>query len=187
MKDEKDDIYDPSYVDILRVAFATIFSRGKMTDLVSLLSGRNFDTRNFEEHIKEDTYKKLTVGVCTFINETNFKRFIMIIRSAGFCHTKLIRSQNTLNFAYILFLKLRNKGCQPELIEKYVRRWFVYSILTGRYSDSLESKFDYDSKQIDKYDDFGKYLSEVEAADLSDAFWDVKLIHMKVNILEIYF
>ena len=172
LRKENDDIYDPSYVDVLRVALAVKFSRGKMNDLVSLLSGRNFETRNFEEHIKEDTYKKLTDGVRAFINETNFKRFIMIIRSAGFCHTKLIRSQNTLNFAYILYLKLRDKGCKPELIEKYVRRWFVYSILRGRYSASPESNFDYDAKQIDKYDDFGEYLAEVESAELSDAYWD---------------
>ena len=176
LKKENDDIYDPSYVDVLRVALAAKFSRGKMADLVSLLSGRNFETRNFEEHIKEDTYKKLTDGVCAFINETNFKRFIMIIRSAGFCHTKLIRSQNTLNFAYILFLKLREKGCKPELIEKYVRRWFVYSILRGRYSMSPESNFDYDAKQIDKYDDFGEYLAEVESAELSDAYWDFGVV-----------
>ena len=172
LRKENDDIYDPSYVDILRVAFTSKFSRGKMADLVSLLSGRNFETRAFEDHIKVDTYKRLTDGVCQFINETNFKRFIMIIRSAGFCHTKLIRSQNTLNFAYILFLKLREKGYKPELIEKYVRRWFVYSILRGRYSASPESNFDYDAKQIDKYEDFGEYLKEVEAAELSDAYWD---------------
>lgn len=172
LRKENDDIYDPSYVDVLRVALATKFSRGKMSDLVSLLSGRNFETRNFEEGIKEDAYKRLTDGVCAFINETNFKRFIMIIRSAGFCHSKLIRSQNTLNFAYILYLKLREKGCKPELIEKYVRRWFVYSILRGRYSASPESNFDYDAKQIDKYEDFGEYLAEVEAAELSDAYWD---------------
>ena len=169
LRNENDDIYDPSYVDVLRVSFATIFSRGKMSDLVSLLSGRNFETRNFEESIKEDTYKRLKEGVRMFINETNFKRFVMIIRSAGFCHSKLIRSQNTLNFAYILFLKLRAKGCKSELIEKYVRRWFVYSILRGRYSASPESNFDYDAKQIDKYDDFGTYIAEVEAAGLSDA------------------
>ena len=172
LRKENDDIYDPSYVDILRVALAVKFSRGKMADLVSLLSGRNFETREFEEQIKEDTYKQLADGVCSFINETNFKRFVMIIRSAGFCNSRLIRSQNTLNFAYILFLKLREKKYKPELIEKYVRRWFVYSILRGRYSMSPESNFDYDAKQIDKYDDFGKYLAEVEAADLSDAYWD---------------
>ena len=172
LRNENDDIYDPSYVDVLRVAFTAKFSRGKMADLVSLPSGRNFETRNYEEAIKADTYKRLTDGVCSFINETNFKRFIMIIRSAGFCHSKLIRSQNTLNFAYILFLKLREKGYKPELIEKYVRRWSVYSILRGRYSSSPESNFDYDVKQIDRYADFGEYLKDVEAAELSDAYWD---------------
>lgn len=172
LRKENDDIYDPSYVDVLRVAFTSKFSRGKMADLVSLLSGRNFETRDNEDSIKEDTYRKLTEGVCAFINETNFKRFVMIIRSAGFCHSKLIRSQNTLNFAYILFLKLREKGYQPEHIEKYVRRWFVFSILRGRYSSSPESNFDYDVKQIDRYSDFGEYLAETEAAELSDAYWD---------------
>lgn len=172
LRKENDDIYDPSYVDVLRVAFTSKFSRGKMADLVSLLSGRNFETRDNEDSIKEDTYGKLTEGVCAFINETNFKRFVMIIRSAGFCHSKLIRSQNTLNFAYILFLKLREKGYQPERIEKYVRRWFVFSILRGRYSSSPESNFDYDVKQIDRYSDFGEYLAETEAAELSDAYWD---------------
>ena len=171
LRKENDDIYDPSYVDVLRVAFTSKFSRGKMADLVSLLSGRNFETRGNEDSIKEDTYGKLTEGVCAFINETNFKRFVMIIRSAGFCHSKLIRSQNTLNFAYILFLRLREKGYQPEHIEKYVRRWFVFSILRGRYSSSPESNFDYDVKQIDRYSDFGEYLAETEAADLSDADW----------------
>lgn len=177
LKDEKDDLYDPSYIDVLRVSFTSMFNRGKMADLVSLLSGRNFETRNYEEEIKEQTYDKLKDGVRLFINETNFKRFVMIIRSAGFCHTKLIRSQNTLNFAYVLFLKLREKKVKPELIEKYVRRWFVYSILRGRYSSSPESNFDYDVKQIEKYNDFGDYLAEVESAELSDAYWDFGAVH----------
>lgn len=176
LKDEKDDIYDPSYVDILRVALAYKFNRGKMGDLVSLLSGRNFETRNFEESIKEDTYKLLIEGVSDYINENNFKRFIMIIRSAGFCHTKLIRSQNTLNFAYILYLKLKSLGYKSELIEKYVRRWFVFSILKGRYSASPESNFDYDAKQIMQERNFGEYLTEIESAELSDAYWNFGII-----------
>ncbi len=172
LRDENNNIYNPSYVDILRVAFTYKFNRGKLADLVSLLSGRNFETRDYEEQIKEDTYERLTDGVKAFTNETNFKRFIMIIRSAGFCHPRLIRSKNALNFAYILFLKLREKGEKPELIEKYVRRWFVYSILRGRYSSSPESGFDFDVKQIERYPDFGIYLAETEAAELSDAYWD---------------
>ena len=47
LKNENDDLYDPSYTDMLRVAFNTEFNRGRMSDLVSLLSGRNFETRTF--------------------------------------------------------------------------------------------------------------------------------------------
>ena len=176
LKGENDDIYDPSYVDVLRVAFTYKFSRGKMSDLVSMLSGRNFETRNYEEDIKAQTYKNLTEGVTQFVNETNFKRLVMIIRSAGFCSAKLIRSQNTLNFAYILYLKLRELKYKPADIEKYVRRWFVLSILTGRYSASPESSFDFDVKQITKESDFGEFLAATEAAELSDAFWDFGLV-----------
>lgn len=174
LRNENDDIYDPSYVDILRVAFTYKFSRGKMSDLVSLLSGRNFETREFEQSIEENTYRQLKAGVMDFINETNFKRFIMIVRSAGFCHTKLIRSQNVLNFGYILYLKLRSQKYAPEKTERYVRRWIVMAFLTGRYSSSPESQFDYDIKQTDLRP-FEEFLKDVENARLSDAFWDVEL------------
>lgn len=175
LRNENDDIYDPTYVDILRVAFTYKFSRGKMSDLVSLLSGRNFETRGFEQSIEESTYRELKAGVMDFINETNFKRFLMIVRSAGFCHTKLIRSQNVLNFGYILYLKLHFQKYPPEKIEKYVRRWIVMTFLTGRYSGSPESQFDYDIKQTDARP-YEYFLKDVEEARLSDAFWDAELI-----------
>lgn len=175
LKDENDDIYDPSYTDMLRVAFTYKFNRGKMSDLVSLLSGRNFETRDFEVEIEENTYKLLREGVKEFINETNFKRFVMIVRSAGFCNSKLIRSQGAMNFGYILYLKLKSKGYAAAAIEHYVRRWLVMSFLTGRYSSSPESQFDWDIKQIDARP-FEQVLADVESARLSDAFWDAELV-----------
>jgi hypothetical protein len=175
LKNENDDLYDPSYTDMLRVAFTTEFNRGKMADLVSLLSGRNFETRTFEEEIAEESFGKLKDGVFNFMNETNFKRFVMIIKSAGFVNTKMIRSQNALNFAYIVYLKLRARGIDQGLIETYVRKWFVYSVITGRYSGSPESMFDFDIKQIENKT-FDQYLQEKEDGELSDAFWDVNLV-----------
>tara|TARA_Y100001933_G_scaffold155002_1_gene153258 strand:- start:830 stop:2626 length:1797 start_codon:yes stop_codon:yes gene_type:complete len=175
LKNENDELYDPSYTDMLRVAFTTEFNRGKMSDLVSLLSGRNFETRTFEEEIAKESFRRLKDGVFNFMSETNFKRFVMIIKSAGFVDTKMIRSQNALNFAYIVYLKLRSKNLDQGLIEIYVRKWFVYSILTGRYSGSPESMFDFDIKQIDNKS-FDEYLQEKEDGELSDAFWSVNLV-----------
>jgi len=48
LQHENDDLYDPSYTDMLRVAFTSEFKRGKLEDLVALLSGRNFETREYE-------------------------------------------------------------------------------------------------------------------------------------------
>ncbi|MDR3113162.1 MAG: DUF262 domain-containing protein, partial [Endomicrobium sp.] len=174
LKDEKDDLYDPDYNDLFRVAFTSQFERGKLADLVSLLSGRNFETRTFEESIAEKSFADLKIGIDKFVNETSFKRFLMIIKSAGFISPKLIRSQNVLNFAYILYLKLTDLKVNSALIEGYVRRWLVYSILTGRYSGSSESKFDYDIKQIASKQ-IDEILREREAAELSQAFWDASL------------
>ena len=175
LKNEKEDLYDPKYSDLLRVAFTSEFDRGKLADLVSLLSGRNFEMRTYEEEIAEQSFATLKKGILNFINETNFKRLLMIIKSAGFISPNLIRSQNALNFAYILFLKLRSKNYRPANIESYVRKWFVFSILTGRYSASPETQFDFDIKNISK-NDFNSYLTSMESAELSEAFWDVALI-----------
>lgn len=51
LKDDIGDIYDPDYGDILRVSFMHQFGRGKMKDLVSLLGGRDFITRDYKEEI----------------------------------------------------------------------------------------------------------------------------------------
>jgi hypothetical protein len=175
LRNENDDLYDPEYTDVLRVAFTSEFERGRLTDLVSLLSGRNFETKSFDEAIAEKSFAQLRAGVDQFSNETNFKRFVMIIRSAGFVDSSLLRSKNVVNFAYILYLKLRRLGISPEKIESSVRRWFVMSILTGRYSGSPESSFDFDIKQIANRG-IDAVLQDSEEANLSEAFWSASLV-----------
>lgn len=166
-----DDIYSPAYTDILRVAFTSQFYRGKLSDLVNLLSGRNFETRDYEEEIAEESYRKLNEGVLKFVNKTNYDRYMMILNSAGIIDSSLIRSDNALNFGYALFILLRDKGIDSNKIETIVRKWLVLSVLTGRYSGSPESMFDYDIKRFNLYDP-EEYLKSVELGQLSDAYWD---------------
>lgn len=175
LRTETEDLYDPAYTDMLRVASGVEFGRGKMSDLVSLLSGRDFEKRTFEEEIVERSFKQLDAGVARFINESDFKFFTLILRSAGFVRRKLMRSQNAINFAYLLYLHLRRQGMdRGDKLQSLVRRWYVMSILTERATGSFESQFDYDIKRLNERD-AGEYLKEIEAASLSDAFWNAAL------------
>ncbi len=168
--DVNDDIYDPSYTDMLRVAFTSEFGRGKLQDLVALLSGRNFATKQYEEAIAEESFAKLKKGILAFVNKTHFDRITMILRSAGFITSKLINSQNAVNFAYILYLRGRAEGIPAADLERAVRRWYAMSVLRGRYSGSPESTFDFDIRQIESKGVQG-YVDAVIPNELPDSFW----------------
>ncbi|MBL8165171.1 MAG: hypothetical protein JNJ61_24530, partial [Anaerolineae bacterium] len=174
LRKENDDLYDPSYNDMLRVAFTSRFRRGRLQDLVALLSGRDFGTKEYKQEIVEETFRSLRTGVLNFMNEYHFNQFIMIIRSAGFVNSSLIGSQMSLNFAYILYLTLREHGVAAGDIQRHVSRWFAMSILTGRYSGSPESTIDLDIRQIEAQG-IEAYADTLIRGQLSDAFWDTTL------------
>lgn len=175
LRNDNESIFYPSYEDMLRVSFVHMFSRGKLKDLVSLLSGRDFETRDYKEEIAEESFSKLTEGIKHFMHQYYFEQFILAIKSAGFINSKLINSQNALDFSYVVYLKLVLSGeVDKAKIKRCVAKWFTMSILTGRYSSSPETRMDQDIRNIN---DKGviNYLNEIENAELSDAFWDFGL------------
>jgi hypothetical protein len=170
LKDVNDDIYDPTYNDMLRVAFTAEFGRGKLADLVALLSGRNFETRQYEEAIAEASFSKLKQGILRFINQTHFDRITMILRSAGFVTSDLIGGQNAVNFAYILYLRGRADKVPATDLERLVRRWYAMSILRSRYTGSPETAFDFDIRQVEARG-LRAYADSVIETELPASFW----------------
>lgn len=177
LKDDREDIYDPDFNDLLRVAFMYKFDRANLSILVSLLSGRNFETREFEEVIAEKSFKKLEDGVVKFINQHNFTQFALTLRSIGFISPKMISSGGVLSFAYQLFLRLSDSELSKPQVKKYVQKWFLLSYLTQRYSGSAETAMDKDLRSI-RNKSFPTFFEEIESAELSDTFWDIGLVQM---------
>ncbi len=170
LRDVNDDLYDPTYTDMLRVAFTSEFKRGRLQDLVALLSGRNFETKEYEEAIAEESFRRLKKGILAFINQTHFERFTMILRSAGFVTSDVIGGHNAINFAYILYLRGRAEGMPPADLERLVRRWYAMSVLRGRYTSSPDSAFDFDIRQIEERG-LASYCESVIENELPDSFW----------------
>ena len=176
LKDDRESIFDPDYNDILRIAFMYKFGRAKLKDLVSLLGGRDFETREYKEIIAEESFAKLSDGVIDFMNQYTFQNFVLGIKSAGFISSKLINSQMTLDFAYTLYLLLNNDpAIEKSHIKHYVAKWFVMSTLTSRYIGSPETQMDFDIKRI-RERGFLTFFQEVEEANLSETFWNVRLV-----------
>lgn len=177
LKNETDDLYDPTYNDIIRVVGLTQFARGKLGDVVSLLSGRNFETRQDEKEIADLSFQKLEKGLYQFTNENKFKQFVQnILRGSGYDEPNMLIARNAVNYAYAMYLRLLDIGENHADANSLVRRLLAISLMTGRHSGSFETQFEQDIKRIQSTGDMAKFVATLEEQELSDVFWNSTLV-----------
>lgn len=175
LKDDSETVYDPDCDDIIRVSFMLAYPRAKLADLVNLLSGRDFETREYKASIIDDTYEKMKAAVLQTVNKYNFEQFMLAIKGAGFVSKNQINSKMALDFAFMLYLRLtKTPEIPPSVVKHLVQRWYVLSVLTGRYTGSPESQFYTDIKQISEVG-VEQALRNIEDARLSDNFWSIEI------------
>lgn len=172
LKDDKETVYDPGCDDVIRVAFMHKLKRAKLANLVQLLTGRDFETREFKEEIVEDTFNRMYEGVLNVISQHNFTQFMLAIKSAGFISNNMVTSNMALDFAYTILLLLQESDVPVAERKRIVQKWYVLSVLTGRYSSSPESAFARDIRQITEQG-VPTMLKSIEDATLSENFWGV--------------
>lgn len=172
LADDKETVYDPGCDDVIRVAFMHKLKRAKLSNLVQLLTGRDFVTREFKEEIAEDTFKRMYEGVLNVISQHNFTQFMIAIKSAGFISEKMVNSNMALDFAYTIHLLLQESDIPIAERKRIVQKWYVLSVLTGRYSSSPESAFAKDIRQITEQG-IATMLHSIEEATLSENFWKI--------------
>lgn len=178
---EVNPIYKPRYADILHLILATSFKRGKLSDMVSLISGRDFEARNYSEEGMKANYEKMQAGATLVFNKSNFQRYLMILRDMGMRNSgKLgLVGHGVFNFGYILFLYIhRSTNLSQEKIASYLKRWIIMSALTGRYSGSSETITESDLKMISRDANPINVLDEILDREMNDSFWNGTLPNM---------
>ena len=174
-------IYKPRYADILHLILATSFKRGKLSDMVSLISGRDFEARNYSEEGMKANYEKMQAGATLVFNKSNFQRYLMILRDMGMRNSgKLgLVGHGVFNFGYILFLYLHlSTNLSQEKIASYLKRWIIMSALTGRYSGSSETITESDLKMISRDANPINVLDDILDREMNDSFWNGTLPNM---------
>ena len=148
LADDNETVYDPDCSDVIRIAFMHKLKRAKLANLVQLLTGRDFETKEYKEEIIESTFQSMYEGVLNVISKHNFTQFMLAIKSAGFISSKMVTSNMALDFAYTVHLLLQESDTPVAERKRIVQKWYVLSVLTGRYSTSPESVFAKDIRQI---------------------------------------
>jgi len=98
---------------------------------------------------------------------------------AGFRSGELVSSKSALLYAYAFYLLGRVRLRVPEhKLQKAIGRWFFFSSLTGRYTNSPESVMDGDLnkvKSLSSGDDFLAVLDSLIASEMTNDYWAITL------------
>lgn len=170
---DDNDIYVPSYNDILRVISLLEFNRGKLGDLVSLLSGRDFDARDYKKEIEIESFEKLESGINKYTNKVNFEHFVQdVLWNLGFNDSGLSLSNNAMNYAYAMYLRNKELGVPDTKLKSLIRRLLVISLLTGRHSGSFESQWTADFQKMNTSSSLEDFVAVLERQNLTEVFWN---------------
>ena len=170
---DDNDIYVPSYNDILRVVSLIEFNRGKLGDLVSLLSGRDFEARDYKKEIEKESFEKLESGINKYIKKINFEHFVQdVLWNLGFNDSGLSVSKNAINYAYAMYLRNKELGVPDAKLKSLIRRLLVITLLTGRHSGSFESQWTADFQKMITDESLEEFVQILERQNLTEVFWN---------------
>lgn len=162
----------PSYGDLLKTVCLYQFGKGKIGDLVQILSGKDAKSKTSNMEKAREGFAKLREGVLDYVKEENFLSFTDAIKETGFVTEKMLPSHSSLNYLYAFYLKAsRVSAMNLEERKSFMKRWFFMSILTGRYQGAAENTIIKDIQSIDEKNP-REVLESIEKKQLDDHFFD---------------
>jgi hypothetical protein len=171
----------PSPDQLLRVAVALGFQRGRLQYVYNILRGKDLETGTVSAERREQQFATLAAAQEQVLDLTNWHEFLKCVQAAGFRSRKMITSDNALLFSYALWLiGRRDFGLDYRELRGAIARWFFMAHTTGRYSSSPESQLESDLGRISALPPgdgtaFVEALDRIVAANFTNDYWEITL------------
>lgn len=169
----------PDPDQLLRVAVAFGFQRGRLKSVYQVLRGKDMDTGEYSPERRDQQFAALRAAQEEVLNLTYWHQFLSCLIGAGFRSGDMISSQNAMLYAYAFYLVGRKRFGLPEhQLQRLIGRWFFAASLTGRYTSSPETVMDGDLNRLKEVKDAAGFVATLEgimANELTNDFWTVTL------------
>jgi hypothetical protein len=169
----------PSPDQMLRVSVGLGLKRARLENVYNVLQGRDAATGQVNPLKRDAQFAILRSAQARVLNLANWHHFLSALTLAGYRHEGMITSETAIIYAYVLYLI----GVIDHVIDKQTMRqaiaeFFFMASLTGRYTNSPETAFEFDIAQLRGMADEGAYLNklrEICATTLTNDYWDITL------------
>jgi hypothetical protein len=169
----------PDPDQLLRVAVALGFGRGRLKSVYQVLRGKDLETGMFSPERRDQQFAILKDAQAKVLDLKHWHQFLSALVGAGYRSMEVISSQNALLYAYALYLIGKIRCNMPEhQLQRLIGRWFFFASLTGRYTSSPETVMDGDLNRVKGIGDaqsFAAVLEGLMASELTNDYWTTTL------------
>jgi hypothetical protein len=169
----------PEPSQLLRVAIAVGFNRGRLRSVYQILRGKDPESDTFSPALRDKQYARLREAQEKVLDLNYWHDFLSVIQSAGFRSEEMISSENALLYSYAFYIIGRTKfSVALKTLQRLIARWFFATALTGRYTGSSETAVEEDLNRIKNLttgNDFINDLKTIIDATLTNDFWTITL------------
>ena len=168
---------DPDH--LLRVCVALGFRRATLRYVYSILRGKDLETGELSEERRAAQFEILREAQVFALGLGNWQGFLKCLMQAGFRSGKMVSSRNAILYAYAFFLiAKRDFGLKGRTLRDLMARWFFFVSLTGRYTDSPESRMEQDLadlREVHTAQEFIDHLERTIHSVFTDDYWSITL------------
>lgn len=169
----------PSPDQMLRATVGLGLKRARLQNVYSALRGRDAVTGEIDEAKRDAQFGLLTKAQGQALNLANWHHFLSALTLAGYRHEGMISSETAIIYAYVLYLIGRvDHGVEKQDLRQAIAEFFFMASLTGRYTGSAETKFDFDLAQLRGVSGAQAYLAglrQICANTLTNDYWQITL------------
>lgn len=169
----------PTPDQLLRVGVGLGLKRARLQNVYSVLRGRDAATGEIDPTKRDAQFALLRQAQTKALDLANWHHFLGALNLAGYRHEGMITSKTAVIYSYVLYLiGLIDHGVDRQTMRQVIAEFFFMASLTGRYTSSPETAFEFDIAQLrDAHDGeaFLAHLRRVCDTALTSDFFTIQL------------
>ena len=169
----------PSPDQLLRVGIGVAFRRGRLKLAYNVLRGKDMESGAFSPERRTEQFEELSRAQDQVVDLTSWHEYLKCLMAAGYVSGATISSENALLYTYALYLIGRHQySVDHASLRSAIARWFFMSALSGRYTNSPETRIEEDFarlRNVETATDFVQVLADQVDAVLTNDFWSIQL------------
>lgn len=169
----------PSPDQMLRATVGLALKRARLENVYGVLRGRDAQTGEDVPERRDEQFALLKVAQKHVLNLSSWHHFLGALALAGFRGEKMISSPATVIYAYVLYLLgVCDYGLDRGEVRQAIAEFYFMAALTGRYTNSPETRFEADLSALRDLPSGASYLGklrEITATTLTSDYWSITL------------